>query len=84
VFGEVVGGDEAEHVSFEACGVVVVEHPDSGFLYSPVHAFGLTVGPGMIRLRQPMLYAMLETNAIEDMWSEEAPGWSRTVLWADR
>jgi hypothetical protein len=27
-----------------------------------------------------MLDAMFETNTIEDMWSEEAPGWSLTVL----
>jgi hypothetical protein len=80
VLGEVVGGDEAEHVSLEAFEVVVVEHPDGCFLHSSVHAFGLTVGPGVIRLRQPMLNAMLETNAIEDMWSEEAPGWSLTIL----
>ena len=80
MFGEVVGGDEAEHVSFEAFEVVVVEGFDGGILHSAVHPLGLTVGPGMIRLRQSMLDAMLKANAIEDMWSEEAPGWSLTVL----
>jgi hypothetical protein len=34
----------------------------------------------MIRLRQSMFDAMLEANAIEDMWSEEPSGWSRTVF----
>jgi hypothetical protein len=34
----------------------------------------------MVRFCQPMLDAALKANAIEDMWSEEAPGWSLTVL----
>jgi len=34
----------------------------------------------MIRLRQTVLDAMLETDRIEDMWPEEAPGWSLTIL----
>jgi hypothetical protein len=80
VFGEVVGGDEAEHVSLEAFQVVVVEGFDGCVFNSAVHSFGLTVGPGMIRPRQSMFDAMLKTNAIEDMWSEEAPGWSLAVL----
>ena len=46
----------------------------------PVHSLGLAVGPGMIRLRQSMFDAMLETNAIEDMRSKKAPGGSFTVL----
>ena len=50
------------------------------FLNCPVHPFGLTVGPWMIRLRQPMFDAMLEANAIEDVWPEESPGRSLSVL----
>ena len=45
-----------------------------------VHPLGLAVGPGMIGLRQPVLDAMLEADAIEDVRAEEAPGRSLTVL----
>jgi hypothetical protein len=80
VFGEVVRGNEAEHMSLETIQVIVMERSDSCFLDRSVHPLGLAVGPGMVRLCQPVLDAMLETNAIEDMRPEETPGWSLTVL----
>ena len=75
MFGEVVGGDEAEHVSLEAFEVVVVEGFDGSILHGAVHSLGLAIGPRMIRLRQAGLDAMLKANAIEDVRSEEASGW---------
>jgi hypothetical protein len=67
-------------MSLEAFQVIIMERPDGCFLDRSVHPLGLTVGPGMVRPGQPVLDAMLETNAIEDMWSEEPSGWSLTVL----
>ena len=80
MFGKVVGGDKAEHMSFEAFQVVVMEHWMVCFLGRSVYPMGLSVGPGMVRLCQPVLDAMLGTNAIEDRGSEEAPGWSLAAL----
>ena len=80
MFGEIVSGDEAEHMSLEAVQVIVMECSDGCFLDGSVHSLGLAVGPRMIRLRQAVLDAMFETNAIEDMRPEEAPGWSLPVL----
>jgi hypothetical protein len=80
VFGKVVGCDEAEHVGFEALQVLVVEGFDGRLLDGSVHPLGLTVGPWVIRLRRSMFDAVFETNAIEDMWSEEAPGCSLAVF----
>ena len=57
-----------------------MERPYGSVLDGAVHSLSLAVGPGMVRLRQPVLDVMLETDAIEDMWSEEAPGRSLTVL----
>jgi hypothetical protein len=65
---------------FEAFQVVVVEGFDSGVLNGVVHSLGLTVGPGVIRLRQSMFDAMFMTNAIKDMWPKEASRGALSVL----
>jgi hypothetical protein len=59
--------------------VFLVEGSDGRFLDGSVYLLGLAVGPRTIRFRQSTFDAMLETNAIEDIWSEEAPGWSLAV-----
>jgi len=79
VLGEVVGGDEAEDMCFQAVDVLVVEDPDGCFLDGSVHPLGLTIGPGMVRFGQSMFDALLKANAIEDVWPEEAACWSLAV-----
>ena len=79
MFGEVVGSDEAEDMGFQAVDCLVVEDPDSCFLDGSVHPLGLTVGPGVIRLRQSVFDTMLKTYTIEDVRPEEAAGWALAV-----
>lgn len=73
MFGEVVGRHESKDVCFEAFDVAVVEGFDCCVLDGSVHSFGLAVGPGMIRLGQAMLDAMLNADTIEDVWVKEPP-----------
>ena len=80
-FGEVIGGDEAEYVGFQAFDVLVVECSDRCFLDGAVHPLGLTIGPGVIRLRQSVLDSVLKTDAVKDVWPEESSGGSLAVLW---
>jgi hypothetical protein len=80
VFCEVVGGDEAEDVCFQAVDVLVVEDPDSCFLDGSVHPLGLTIGPRVIRLRQSVLDTVLKTDAIEDVRPEEPAGRSLAIV----
>lgn len=44
---------------------VVVEALDGGVLDGAVHPFDLTVGPGMVRLGQPVLYAVGVADHVE-------------------
>jgi hypothetical protein len=44
-----------------------MEGLDGGLLDRADHAFGLAVGPGMIRLDQPVLDAIFKADAPEDM-----------------
>ena len=60
--GEVIGGDEVAEVSSQLIVAVVVVALDGGLLDGPVHAFDLPVGPGMIRLCQPMFDAVQKTD----------------------
>ena len=55
--GEVVGCDEVGQVRFELFVRVIEEALDGGFLDGSVHAFDLTIGPGMTDLGQPVLDA---------------------------
>ena len=65
--GEVVGCDEVRQVRFELFVGVIEEAFDGGFLDGPVHAFDLSVGPGMVGSGQTVADAMTKTNAIEGM-----------------
>ena len=71
MLGEVVGGDEGQDVGLEAFQVVVVVDLDCGVLDRAVHPFGLAVGPRVIGLGQPVLDAMLDADAIEDVRTEQ-------------
>jgi hypothetical protein len=53
--GEVVGVDEVDEVSAEVLVSLVVEARYGGFFQSPVHAFDLSVGPGMPGFGQTMV-----------------------------
>src|SRR5258708_25237446 len=62
---EVVGCDEVRQVRFELFVGVIEEAFDGGFLDGAVHAFDLSVGPGMVGLGQTVADAMTKTGAIE-------------------
>ena len=51
----IVGVDEHGEVSLELLVAIVVVALDGGFLYGPVHAFDLPVGPGMFDLGEAVL-----------------------------
>ena len=65
--GEVVGIDEVGEVLAQLCVIVVMDAFDSGFLDGPVHALDLSVGPGMLDLRQAMFDAMRLADPSEDV-----------------
>ena len=67
---EVVGVDEVVEVPAELVVGVVVEALDGGFLDRPVHAFDLTVGPGMARLGQPVIDVVLGAGIFECVGEE--------------
>ena len=58
---------------------VVVVALDGGLLDRSVHAFDLPVGPGMIRLCQPMFDAVQKTDPMKRM-STKAGHWPFAVL----
>ncbi len=66
-------------MGLEALQVLVVERLHGGVLDGPVHPFGLAVGPGMVRLDEPVLDAVLPTDAVEHV-AAQAGGWSGAVL----
>ena len=68
---EVVGGNEVGEVLPELVVAVVVVAFDRRVLDRPVHSLDLTVGPGMPRLCQPMVYVQLGAGELERM-AEEA------------
>jgi len=80
VFGEVIGRHESKDVCFQAFDVAVVEGFDRRILDGAVHSFGLAVGPGVIRLGQMMLDAMLVADTVEDVGAKETPGRAFPVL----
>jgi hypothetical protein len=49
------------------------------FLEGPVHSFDLAVGPGMVRLGEPVLDAVLSASAVERMTAPHCGG-LRTIL----
>ena len=65
--GEVVGDDEVGEMASQLFMGLVVVALHSRFLERPVHSFDLAVGPGMVRLGEPMFDAVLSASAIERM-----------------
>lgn len=57
--GEAVGCQERLEVLTELIVVVVVIAADGGIFQGPVHAFDLSVRPGMVRLLEPVLDSVL-------------------------
>ena len=70
--GEVVGGDEGQDMSLQAFQVVVVVDLDRGVLDRAVHPLGLAIGPRVVGLGQPVLDAMFDADAVEDVRTEQA------------
>lgn len=66
---EVVGVDEVGKMLFQLCVIVVVEALDSGFLDGPVHPLDLSVGPGVLHLRQTMLNAVTGNASPDWLWA---------------
>lgn len=65
-------------MDLQAFQVVVVVGLDRGVLDCAIRALGLAVDPRMIRLGQPVLDAVGDAAAVEDMWPQElAAGPSR-------
>ena len=68
---EVVCVDEVGEVMTEVLVGFVVEALDGCFLEGSVHAFDLTVGPGMFRLGQAVVDVGLGASELEGMGSED-------------
>ena len=77
--GEVVGSEEVVQVRFELVVGVVEVALDGGVFDSAVHAFDLSIRPGMVWFGQPVFDSMDAADAIEGV-SSEARSWSLAVL----
>ena len=77
--GEVVGCDEVRQVRFELFVGVVEEAFDGGLLDGSVHAFDLTIGPGMVRLSEAVFDSVDMAGPIEGM-AAEAGGRTLAIL----
>ena len=71
VFGKVEGAHESEHMGFQALQVRVVKGLDSGFFDRAVHALGLPVRPGVVRLCELMDDAVFIANAAKDVHAQK-------------
>ncbi len=80
MLGEVVGCDEGEDVRFEALDIRVVEQFEGRVLDGAVHAFGLAVGPRMIRLGEPVLDAVLDADPVENVQAEKSTAGAAAVF----
>jgi len=67
MFGEVVGGDEGQDMGFQAFQIVIVVDLDGGVLDGAVHPLNLAIRPRMVGFGQPMLDAVGDAGAVEDM-----------------
>ena len=67
LLGEIIGRQPVSNVASEFIDRRIVEGFDGCFLDGSDHAFGLAVGPRVIRLGQPMLDAVSRAGAAEDM-----------------
>src|SRR3546814_1479439 len=61
--GKVVGGEEVCEVRPQPVVAVVVVAANGGLFDRAVHAFDLTVGPGVVRLGEPMVDARLDRKS---------------------
>lgn len=80
MLGEVVGGDEGENVGLEAIEGIVVKGFDRGVFDRSVHALGLTIGPWMVGLGEPVLDIVLAADAVEAV-ATNSGRWSVSILW---
>ena len=71
---KVVGRHEVIEVLPELVVVIVVEALDGGVLDGPVHAFDLSIGPGMIDFGEAVLDAVLATALVEHVDDEACGG----------
>ena len=78
--GEVVSGNEVVEVNSELFPAVIVVALDGGFLDGPVHAFDLSVGPGMVGLGEAVFDSVNMAGAVEGMAAPSGRE-SSTVLW---
>ncbi len=69
--GEVVGLDEVGEMLSEVSVSFVVEAFDGGFLECSIHAFDLSVGPGVFRFGQAVVDVGLGAGELEGMSAEE-------------
>ncbi len=77
--GEVVGSEEVGQVRFELVVGVVEVALDSGVFDRAVHAFDLSICPGMVWFGEPVFDSMDAADAIEGV-SSEARSWALAVL----
>lgn len=68
--GEVVCSDELIQVKTELVMGFVVETLDSGVFDGAVHAFDLSIGPGVFRFGQPVVDVILGTGVFEGVRPE--------------
>ncbi len=78
-FSEVVGSDEVAEVSSSLVVAIVVVALYGRFLDGPVHAFDLSVDPGMVRLSKPVVDAMPKAGPTKRM-AAKTGGCPLTVL----
>jgi len=69
--GEIVGVDEVGEMLSEVSVGFVVEAFDGGFLECSIHAFDLSVGPGVFRFGQAVVDVGLGAGELEGMSAEE-------------
>src|SRR3546814_17865279 len=65
--GKVVGGEEVCEVCPQPVVAVVVVAANGGLFDRAVHAFDLTVGPGVVRLGEPMVDARFGASELAGM-----------------
>jgi hypothetical protein len=78
VLGKVVSRDEGQDVCAQYLCGVAVKRLGGRFLHCSVHPLGLTVGPRMIRLGEPVLDATLLAHTVKRMLHHVVSG--RSIL----
>src|SRR3546814_3943407 len=68
--GKVVGGEEVCEVRPQPVVAVVVVASNGGLFDRAVHAFDLAVGPGVVRLGEPVVDVRFGASELEGMGSE--------------